>query len=113
MTPDQREKMREVLAHYARLYPVQAHQALDAIAKNKGKPVKALTEGLTKKGGRNNTGRITARRIGGGAKKLYRKVDFKRNRWDVPALLSVLSMTRTGQHLSLSSNMKMASRPTS
>ena len=32
----------------------------------KGKPIKALTEGLTKKGGRNNTGRVTARRIGGG-----------------------------------------------
>ena len=34
----------------------------------KGEPVKALTEGLRKKGGRNNTGRITARRIGGGHK---------------------------------------------
>ena len=55
-----------------------------------GKPVKALTEGLTKKGGRNNTGRITARRIGGGAKKLYRKVDFKRNRWDMPATVERL-----------------------
>ena len=57
---------------------------------HKGKPVKALTEGLTKKGGRNNTGRITARRIGGGAKKLYRKVDFKRNRWDMPATVERL-----------------------
>jgi len=57
---------------------------------HKGKPVKALTEGLTKKGGRNNKGRITARRIGGGAKKLYRKVDFKRNRWDVPATVERL-----------------------
>jgi large subunit ribosomal protein L2 len=57
---------------------------------HKGKPVKALTEGLTKKGGRNNRGRITARRIGGGAKKLYRKVDFKRNRWDIPAVVERL-----------------------
>ena len=57
---------------------------------HKGKPVKALTEGLTKKGGRNNYGRITARRIGGGAKRLYRKVDFKRNRWDVPATVERL-----------------------
>ena len=57
---------------------------------HKGKPVKALTEGLTKKGGRNNTGRITARRIGGGAKKLYRKFDFKRNRWDMPATVERL-----------------------
>ena len=46
----------------------------------KGRPVKALTEGLTKKAGRNNTGRITMRRRGGGAKRLYRIVDFKRNK---------------------------------
>ena len=51
----------------------------------KGKPVKALTEGLNKKGGRNNTGRITARRRGGGHKRLYRLIDFKRRKFDVPA----------------------------
>jgi len=51
----------------------------------KGRPEKTLTQGLTKKGGRNNTGRITARRIGGGSKKLYRIVDFKRRKWDTPA----------------------------
>ena len=51
----------------------------------KGRPVKSLTEGLTKKGGRNNTGRITARRRGGGAKRLYRIVDFKRRKFDVTA----------------------------
>ncbi|SET69819.1 50S ribosomal protein L2 [Oceanicella actignis] len=51
----------------------------------KGRPVKKLTQGLTKSGGRNNTGRITARRIGGGAKRLYRIVDFKRRKFDVPA----------------------------
>ncbi|MEL7465324.1 MAG: 50S ribosomal protein L2 [Pseudomonadota bacterium] len=49
----------------------------------KGRPVKSLTEGLTKKGGRNNTGRITARRQGGGAKRLYRIIDFKRRKFDV------------------------------
>ena len=49
----------------------------------KGAPVKKLTEGLTKKGGRNNTGRITARRIGGGHKRRYRKIDFKRTKFDV------------------------------
>lgn len=48
-----------------------------------GKPVKMLTEGLTKSGGRNNNGHITARRIGGGHKKTYRKVDFKRRKFDV------------------------------
>jgi len=51
----------------------------------KGRPVKTLTEGLTSKGGRNNTGRITMRRKGGGAKRLYRVVDFKRRKVDVPA----------------------------
>ena len=51
----------------------------------KGRPVKALTEGLTKKAGRNNTGRITMRRRGGGAKRLYRIVDFKRRKQDVEA----------------------------
>ena len=49
----------------------------------KGKPVKSLTEGLSSKGGRNNYGRITARRRGGGHKRTYRKVDFKRQKWDV------------------------------
>jgi large subunit ribosomal protein L2 len=57
---------------------------------HKGRPEKSLTEGMTKKGGRNNTGRITARRIGGGAKKLYRKIDFKRAKWDVPATVERL-----------------------
>ena len=51
----------------------------------KGKPEKALTEGLTKKGGRNNKGRITARRQGGGHKRSYRIIDFKRRKFDVPA----------------------------
>lgn len=44
----------------------------------KGKPVKALTQGLSQKGGRNNTGRITVRFRGGGHKRTYRLVDFKR-----------------------------------
>ena len=57
---------------------------------HKGRPVKMLTEGLTKSGGRNNNGRLTARNTGGGAKRLYRKVDFKRNRWDVPATVERL-----------------------
>ncbi|QYO78759.1 50S ribosomal protein L2 [Devosia salina] len=49
----------------------------------KGAPVKALTEGLTKKGGRNNTGRITAFHRGGGHKRSYRMIDFKRVKFDV------------------------------
>lgn len=49
----------------------------------KGDPVKTLTEGKSRKGGRNNTGRITARRIGGGHKQKYRIIDFKRRKADV------------------------------
>jgi len=49
----------------------------------KGDPEKALTEGLRKKGGRNNTGRITARRRGGGHKRRYRMIDFKRDNFGV------------------------------
>ena len=55
-----------------------------------GRPEKSLTEGLTSKGGRNNTGRITARRRGGGAKKLYRKIDFRRAKTDVEATVQRL-----------------------
>jgi large subunit ribosomal protein L2 len=64
----------------------------------KGKPVKALTEGLTKSGGRNNTGRITARRMGGGHKRVYRLVDFKRRKFDQPAVVERLEYdpNRTG-----------------
>jgi len=51
----------------------------------KGKPEKTLTEGLRGKGGRNNNGRVTARRRGGGHKRRYRIIDFKRNKFDVPA----------------------------
>jgi large subunit ribosomal protein L2 len=56
----------------------------------KGRPVKTLTEGLTKSGGRNNHGRTTARRRGGGHKRLYRVVDFKRRKYDVPATVERL-----------------------
>src|SRR5258708_13784555 len=56
----------------------------------KGKPVKSLTEGLRGKGGRNNTGRITMRRRGGGNKQRYRIVDFKRSKVDMPATVERL-----------------------
>ena len=49
----------------------------------KGKPVKGLTEGLKSAGGRNNTGRVTARFQGGGHKRTYRVIDFKRRKLDV------------------------------
>src|SRR5215210_7286559 len=48
-------------------------------------PEKTLTEGLKKSGGRNAHGRKTSRHRGGGAKRLYRKIDFKRRKDGVPA----------------------------
>ena len=51
----------------------------------KGKPEASLTEGLRKKGGRNNLGRITVRFRGGGHKRRYRLIDFKRTKFDVAA----------------------------
>ncbi|MBI1385882.1 MAG: 50S ribosomal protein L2 [Rhizobiales bacterium] len=57
---------------------------------SKEKPVKQLTEGLRKSGGRNNYGRVTARRRGGGHKRAYRIIDFKRRKFDVPAVVERL-----------------------
>ena len=56
----------------------------------KGKPVKGLTEGLTQSGGRNNYGRITARFVGGGHKRAYRIIDFKRRKFDMAATVERL-----------------------
>src|ERR1700684_3305900 len=50
-----------------------------------GDPVKALTEGKHRTGGRNNSGSITSRYRGGGHKKAYRQIDFKRRKFDAPA----------------------------
>ena len=62
----------------------------DRSALHKGAPVKALTKGLTKSGGRNNLGRVTARRRGGGHKRSYRIIDFKRKKFDMPATVERL-----------------------
>ena len=56
---------------------------VDRSALYKGAPVKVLTEGLHKSGGRNNLGRITSFRKSGGHKRTYRMVDFKRRKLDV------------------------------
>jgi len=63
---------------------------VDRSALWKGKPVKRLTQGLNKSGGRNNLGRVTARRRGGGHKRSYRLVDFKRVKFDVSATVERL-----------------------
>src|SRR5437588_7303856 len=51
----------------------------------RSQPEKSLVEGLKKSGGRNSNGRKTARHRGGGAKRLYRKIDFKRRKDGIPA----------------------------
>ncbi len=57
---------------------------------HKGGPEKALVHGLTKSGGRGGNGRIAVRFRGGGAKRLYRIVDFKRRKFDIPATVERL-----------------------
>ncbi len=54
------------------------------------KPEKSLTERLTKKGGRNQQGRMTVRHQGGGHKRLYRVIDFKRNKDGIPARVATI-----------------------
>ena len=71
---------------------------VDRSALYKGKPVKALTQGKSSSGGRNNNGRITVRFRGGGHKQSYRKVDFKRRKFDQPATVERIEYdpNRTG-----------------
>jgi large subunit ribosomal protein L2 len=57
---------------------------------HKGAPIKTLTEGLRQKGGRNNYGRITVRWRGGGHKRRYRMIDFRRRKFDVSATVERL-----------------------
>jgi large subunit ribosomal protein L2 len=74
------------LKQYKPTTPGQRQLVLvDRSALYSGKPVKQLTEGKNASGGRNNNGRITVRFRGGGHKKSYRVVDFKRRKFDAPA----------------------------
>ena len=57
---------------------------------HKGRPEKSLVQGLTKSGGRGGGGRVAVRFRGGGAKRLYRVVDFKRRKFDVPGTVERL-----------------------
>jgi large subunit ribosomal protein L2 len=60
------------------------------VTKRESKPEKSLTEGLKKSGGRNTHGRVTSRHRGGGAKRRYRKIDFKRQKDGVPAKVAAI-----------------------
>ena len=71
--------------------PGRRHMSVSDFAEiTKSKPEKALTEKLTKKGGRNNMGRITTRHQGGGHKRRYRIIDFKRQKDGVPAKVAAI-----------------------
>ena len=56
----------------------------------KSQPEKTLLEPLKKSGGRNNTGRLTVRHRGGGHKQMYRKIDFKRDKKEIPANVAAI-----------------------
>ncbi|MBM4334820.1 MAG: 50S ribosomal protein L2 [Deltaproteobacteria bacterium] len=57
---------------------------------SKKKPERALTKGKTSSGGRNARGKITSYHRGGGHKRLYREIDFKRDKWDIPAKVAAI-----------------------
>ena len=56
----------------------------------RSKPERSLSSGLKKSGGRNNLGRLTSAHRGGGHKRRYRIIDFKRNKWGVPARVATI-----------------------
>ena len=79
------------LKHYNPTSPGRRSLVLvDKSELHKGGPVKSLVQGLTKSGGRGGGGRIAVRFRGGGAKRLYRTIDFKRRKWDMPATVERL-----------------------
>ena len=66
--------------------PGQRHKLISDYSEvTTSRPEKSLTKGTGKSGGRNNTGKMTMRYIGGGHKRKYRVIDFKRNKHDIPA----------------------------
>src|ERR1700746_3781937 len=71
---------------------------VDRTGLHTGKPIKALTEGKNSTGGRNNNGHITSRYRGGGPTQPYRKIYFKRRKFEVPAKVERLEYdpNRTG-----------------
>lgn len=62
----------------------------DVLGSSKNSPLKSLTSGFKRTKGRNNRGRITTRHKGGGVKRLYRLVDFKYNKFDIPAKIETV-----------------------
>ncbi|KKW47615.1 MAG: 50S ribosomal protein L2 [Candidatus Liptonbacteria bacterium GWC1_60_9] len=79
------------MKHYAPTTPSRRHMTtVDYGTLTKERPVKRLLRNLKQHAGRNNQGRITVRHQGGGNKKLYRLVDFRQQRMDVPATIEAI-----------------------
>ena len=71
--------------------PGQRHKvALEFADITASSPEKSLVSSMKKSGGRNNDGRMTMRYLGGGHKQKYRIIDFKRNKFDIPATVKTI-----------------------
>ena len=74
------------LRKFKPITPGQRHKvATDFAELTASKPEKSLISSMKKSGGRNNDGRMTMRYLGGGHKQKYRIIDFKRDKFDIPA----------------------------
>jgi large subunit ribosomal protein L2 len=89
----------------------QTVQTFDEITTSE--PFRPLTEKLERSGGRNNKGELTSWWRGGGHKRLYRIIDFKRDKKDIPAKVSTVEYDRTGRRGLPSSHMRTARSATS
>ena len=78
------------IKHFRPLTPSQRFTSLNKVVVSKNRPVRSLTEPKNRTGGRNVYGRVTSRRMGGGHKKLYRIIDFKRDILDIPATVEAI-----------------------
>ncbi|HEY1765876.1 MAG TPA: 50S ribosomal protein L2 [Opitutaceae bacterium] len=79
------------IKHFRPLTPSQRFTSLNKpVGLSKERPVRRLTESKNRTGGRNAYGRLTSRRMGGGHKKLYRKIDFRRDLIGLPATVKAI-----------------------
>lgn len=76
-------------------------------------PEKSLVVKHKKSGGRNGSGKMTMRYIGGGHKKSYRLIDFKRDKNDIPAVVATIEYDQTEHHVLHYCIMRMERRDTS
>ena len=94
---------------YKPVTPGQRNKAISSFEEiTAKKPYKKLLTPLKSTGGRNNTGQMTVRYIGGGHKRMYRIIDFLRNKDGIRLRSSLSNMTRTAAPASPSSSMRTA-----